>query len=516
MYIQLHTKSKDKLMWGTRLTASFLVVFLILFGSQVLKAQTLQKLTLKRIDEAPQAIEREKAVIYIRTIVPDIFPISTNPNYTFRKVAGKDGEYVMRINPNEAYVLGFGANGFLSTVQQRMVLKLREVQVWEVIAEKSDIVIDEGFGKLAITGSPEGATIELDYIKTAEKVPVTFDRVKSGLHTVRILSGNVYSDPETYQVTIQANKLTELKVEDRLVKATLIVDSYKVNSIKINGYELYKIGQMNPTNYPYEYVQKRTFYTVIVPAKEKVFVELDEPNYPLYKDSLEVAPGDTITVSPNRGKIILDQSLASTIWINGKLLKTGGSMVSGFPYKITNFESRLMIEVSSTTPITIKMDRPYHKSVEDSYTVDNGKQLVISKYPIPQNAYLYFETPVDSIAVLMADNNIAIKDKETLSYKSVGYSNSSLTIPSGDYVFKFEKNGYSTVFWEQIIQPSTDDRVRTYPIKIKKQGGFNFGKVLLWTAVLGGGGYAAYWYMNRDTSEPLKEFPLPPIIPTFR
>lgn len=495
-----------------------LISLLSQFNLKTVSAQALQKLTMKRIDEAPQAIEREKAVIYIRSVVPDIFPISTNPNWTFRKVAGKDGEYVMRINPNEAYVLGFGAKGFLSTVQQRMVLKLREVQVWEVIAEKSDIVIDEGFGKLVISGTPEGGTIELDYIATASKVPFTFERIKSGLHTIRILSNNVYSDPETYQIAIQANKTAELKVEERLIKATLIVDSYKVNTIHINGNRLFQAGQLNPTNYPYDFRQTRTFFAVDVPAKQKPYIEIDEPNYPMYKDSLEVTPGDTIQVNPNRAYLILDQSLANTIWINGKILKTNGSLVTGFPYKYSNFGANLSIELSSLLPVTVKMEKNYHQTVEDSYTFEKGQRLEVTRYPIPQNAYIYFETPTDSVNVLLADNNKAISDKETLIYKPVGYSNTSLTIPSGDYVFKFEKLGYKTVFFEQIIQPSSDNRVRTYPIQIKKQGGFSFGKLLLWTAVLGGGGYAAYWYFTQDGggsgTEPLIPFPNPPDWPT--
>ena len=55
-------------------------------------SQTLQKLEFKEVKDAPTLIEREKAVIYIRSTVPNIFVNSTNPNYTFRKVRDKEGE----------------------------------------------------------------------------------------------------------------------------------------------------------------------------------------------------------------------------------------------------------------------------------------------------------------------------------------------------------------------------------------------------------------------------------------
>ena len=74
-------------------------VFLTLLVASTSFSQSLQKLEFKEVKDAPTLIEREKAVLYIRSTVPNIFVNSTNPNYTFRKVRGKEGEWVLRINP---------------------------------------------------------------------------------------------------------------------------------------------------------------------------------------------------------------------------------------------------------------------------------------------------------------------------------------------------------------------------------------------------------------------------------
>ncbi|NCP84284.1 MAG: hypothetical protein GW823_05185 [Bacteroidetes bacterium] len=63
------------------------LLMVLLFGVfQTLGVQNLQKLSFTPVKDAPKMIEREKAVVYIRSVVPDIFINSTNPEYTFRKV----------------------------------------------------------------------------------------------------------------------------------------------------------------------------------------------------------------------------------------------------------------------------------------------------------------------------------------------------------------------------------------------------------------------------------------------
>ena len=209
-------------------------VFLTLLVASTSFSQSLQKLEFKEVKDAPTLIEREKAVLYIRSTVPNIFVNSTNPNYTFRKVRGKEGEWVLRINPSESYMISIGSRGFLSTVPQRFVLRLKEVQVWEVSAVKSDIVIQEGTGKLMVSGTPAGGVIELDYIPTSLKVPGTFERIKSGMHNVRILSDNIYSVPVDYQVLIEPDKTFELKTDDKQEAGFLAINTEGISKLVIN------------------------------------------------------------------------------------------------------------------------------------------------------------------------------------------------------------------------------------------------------------------------------------------
>lgn len=490
----------------------FLVLFSLSFKVSPVVAQALQKLEFKPVPDAPMFIEREKAVIYIRSTIPGIFVNSTNPNFTFRKVNGKEGEWVLRINPNEAYMVSVGARGFLSTVPQRFVLKLREVQLWEVTAIKSDVIIEDGLGKLVITGTPVGGVVELDYIPTSMKVPGTFEKIKTGMHNVRVLSDNIYSVPENYQVVIERNKTFELKVEDKQEAGYLYFDTQGKTKVVVNDYSIIENGLFKLNSIPYENKQIRQMLLIKVPVQKKSYVEIHEPNYLTYKDSLEIGKGDTLNVVGERAELVFKDEGFRQVTLNNRAFLVSGNPVSNYPYRYRRNGDIYSVFVPSYEVVKITISKEFYEFYQDEFTVDAGEL----KYYVPQIkpilTQIQFNSNVDSVLIL--GSNSWVKD-QPVNYDSLGLSNLPLTILVGNYKFKYAKKGYDSEFDEFLLNAQNNGKVKQVKVKLYRSNRLFTWKRFFFLAILGGGGYAAYEFLLKPDAgtEPIV-FPTPPGFPT--
>jgi len=491
------------------------IVFAIFIGLAFVPiafSQSLQKLEFKEVKDAPTLIEREKAVIYIRSTVPNIFVNSTNPNYTFRKVRGKEGEWVLRINPSESYMVSIGARGFLSTVPQRFVLRLKEVQVWEVSAVKSDIVIEEGTGKLVVSGTPAGGVIELDYIPTSLKVPGTFERIKSGMHNVRILSDDIYSVPVDYQVVIEPNKTFELKTDDKQEAGFLSINTEGISKLVINESTVIENGIQKFSALPYKNSFNRPHLILKVPIQKKSYIEIHEPNYLTYKDSLEVNNGDTLKVKGERAELIFKDDKFTTVSINKKSFLFSGNVVSNFQYRFKRVGDIYTVYVPTYDVVKVSIQKPFYYPFEDEFTVSAGEEKYYAPDLNPVMTQVRFTSKIDSVNIL--GSNDWVKDQE-VKFDTLGFSNEILNIPIGNYKFKYAKKGYDNEFGELLINSQTIGTVKEINVKMYKSNRLFTWKRFLFLAILGGGGYAAYEFLLKPSpgAEPLV-FPNPPSFPT--
>lgn len=487
-------------------------VFLTLLVASTSFSQSLQKLEFKEVKDAPTLIEREKAVLYIRSTVPNIFVNSTNPNYTFRKVRGKEGEWVLRINPSESYMISIGSRGFLSTVPQRFVLRLKEVQVWEVSAVKSDIVIQEGTGKLMVSGTPAGGVIELDYIPTSLKVPGTFERIKSGMHNVRILSDNIYSVPVDYQVLIEPDKTFELKTDDKQEAGFLAINTEGISKLVINESVVIENGIQKFSQLPYQNSFKRPMVVLKVPIQKKNYIEIYEPNYLTYKDSLEVNNGDSLKVKGERAELIFKDDKFTSVMVNNKSFLFSGNVVSNFQYRFKRVGDIYTVYVPTYDVVKISIQKPFYYPFEDEFTVSAGEEKYYAPDLKPVMTQVRFTSKTDSVNILGSNNWV---EDQAVKYDTLGLSNEVLTIPIGNYKFKFAKKGYDNEFNEQLINQQTIGTVKEIKVKMLKSNRLFTWKRFFFLAILGGGGYAAYEFLLKPSpgSQPLV-FPDPPSFPT--
>lgn len=193
-----------------------LILFLLglqLFQTKI-QAQNLSRLEFKRVEDAPTLIEREKAVIYIRSVIPDIFVESTNPYYTFRKVTGKQGEWILRVNPSESYMISIGAKNYLSTIPIRMVLKLREVQIWEVTGKGREG--DKIPVNFLISENDAELKIDDEVSNTLTNIPIAI-----GEHEIEITKPGFETIRKTIQVTSKQSLFNFTMKQVELVGITL-------------------------------------------------------------------------------------------------------------------------------------------------------------------------------------------------------------------------------------------------------------------------------------------------------
>ena len=358
------------------------ILFECTLGIKYATAQDLKKLNFVQIKDAPQLIEREKAVLYIRSTVKDIFVNSTNPGYTFRRVEDKEGEWVLRINPSETYMISIGAPGHLSTVPQKFVLKLKEVQVWEVTSIEATSVtnvtnIPDGIGKLIIKGRPEGAKLELDFLQISNTLPATIERIKSGSHTIQVITDNIYSVPNPTQVIVQPNETTEIELNDKLEYGVLTINEDEVKSLTIGENIFYRnerfIATKNKISYLYEKKDKQLF--VQIPVKDSVEVQLNDTQGEVYTQKYKLRHEDSVLVFPerlNKATLRFNTFGIDKIRINEFEPVVNGSLYRlGAPYKMQQSGYTLLVTIPVRKPAIVELfeTKPIYPIYTDTINV---------------------------------------------------------------------------------------------------------------------------------------------------
>jgi len=273
------------------------LLIVLLFGMlQTLGAQNLQKLSFTPVKDAPTMIEREKAVVYIRSVVPDIFINSTNPEYTFRKVKDKEGEWILRVNPNEAYMLSVGSKGYLSTVPQRFVLQLREVQVWEVTVGGGAPL---EFIPVNFIINPKDATLLIDGEKTDG---LTNLQVSIGSHNIEINKPGFATIRQTIKVSptnsffnfdLKQVELVGLTLRSEPIGATVFLDGQDLGKAPVS---LFK--------YPGRYEVRYELLDYLT-ADEALIIPTDTSQYETTTKLIKNSGFLNLNVSPSDSRISL-------------------------------------------------------------------------------------------------------------------------------------------------------------------------------------------------------------------
>jgi len=323
----------------------FVLILFTLFVSK-LTAQALKKMELNPVKDAPTIIEREKAAIYVRSVIPDIFVNSTNPNWTFRKVKDKQGEWVLTLNPSESYMISFGAKDYLSTVPKRFVLKLREVQVWELVDlnPKNAEQIPVNF-----LVEPEGALISLNgeepKILQNQLLPV-------GTHQIEISKPGFESIKEEITVSTEKNL-----IRYKLKQAQLIGISIQTEP---TGATVFMDGV--------EMMQKTMFQEFKLSGTYKLRLEL--PGFVAHEEVLELKSADkqvnrNIKLIKNVGFVEFKLSPTDAqIVLNGQTLSSPkNELLPGkYAYRISKagfatVMDSLTVELGKTTSKTVTLEQ---------------------------------------------------------------------------------------------------------------------------------------------------------------
>lgn len=323
-----------------------LLTFLLLLGiQQVSLAQNLKKMYFNRVEDAPQMIEREKAVIYIRSVIPDIFINSTNPDYQFRKVEGKPGEWIVRINPSQAYMISVGANGYLATLPQRIVLKLHEVQVWEVTGEAP---VSEKI-PVNFLVEPVGALIS---INGEEPKVLQNQLLPIGTHQIEISKPGFESIREEIAVSKEKN-LFQYKLKQAQLIGISIQTEPSGATVFMDGVEM---------------MQKTTFQEFKLSGSYKIRLELTgfvphEETLVLNSESMQVNRNITLIRNVGTVEFAITPTDAQIV-LNGQTLNTPKTEISPgkYAYRISKAGfatvlDSLTVELGKTTTKSVTLEQ---------------------------------------------------------------------------------------------------------------------------------------------------------------